>query len=199
VNFSLQSILNQRPPDQEIWIFAYGSLMWNPEISFDQSILATIQGFHRSFCLWSTEHRGTKEFPGLVLGLEPGGSCIGRALRIPPELKDTQLVQIWEREMITEAYEPQWVRVESEIGSLEAIAFVVRLDHPKYVCPTMQVEAKGKRILEAKGKRGPCVEYLKQTIQYLRKAQIHDSRLENLYQCVREIQSQQASQRSIGG
>ena len=159
--------------------------MWNPEISFDQSILATIQGFHRNFCLWSTEHRGTREFPGLVLGLEPGGSCIGRALRIPPELKDTQLVQIWEREMITEAYEPQWVRVESEIGSLEAIAFVVRLDHPKYVCPTMQVEAKGKR--------GPCVEYLKQTIQYLRKAQIHDSKLENLYQCVREIQSQQAS------
>ena len=154
MNFSLQSILNQRPPDQEIWIFAYGSLMWNPEISFDQSILATIQGFHRSFCLWSTEHRGTKEFPGLVLGLEPGGSCIGRALRIPPELKDTQLVQIWEREMITEAYEPQWVRVESEIGAWKRLPSSSDWIIPNTSAPQCRWKPKGNEFWKPKGNGG---------------------------------------------
>jgi cation transport protein ChaC len=186
---SLKELLSQRSPDNDIWLFAYGSLMWHPEISFDLSVRATIYGYQRNFCLWSTEHRGTDELPGLVLGLEPGAFCVGRAFRIPLVDHEPQLARIWAREMVTGAYHPKWVQLKTSSGTIEAIAFLVNLDHPKYVGTCLTKELKAKRILEAKGKRGSCYEYIKQTVQFLRAEKIDDENLESLYQEVRKIKS----------
>ena len=77
---SLSHTLSQAPRG-DVWIFAYGSLIWNPIFPFAEKRVARIYGLHRSFCLWSRVGRGTRENPGLVLGLDDGGSCSGLALR----------------------------------------------------------------------------------------------------------------------
>ena len=159
---SLKELLSQRSPDNDIGLFAYGSLMWHPEISFDLSIRARIYGYQRNFCLWSTEHRGTDELPGLVLGLEQGAFCVGRAFRIPLADHGPQLARIWAREMVTGAYHPKWVQLSTSSSTIEAIAFLVELEHPRYVGTSLSRES------QAKGKRGSCYEYIKQTVQFLR-------------------------------
>ena len=163
--------------------------MWHPEISFDLSVRATIYGYQRNFYLRSTEHRGMDELPGLVLGLEPGTFCVGRAFRIPLVDHEIQLARIWAREMVTGAYHPRWVQLKTSSGTIEAIAFLVNLDHPKYVSTCLTKELKAMRILEAKGKRGSCCEYIKQTIKFLRAEKIDDENLESFYQEVRKIKS----------
>ncbi|MGA1136278.1 MAG: gamma-glutamylcyclotransferase [bacterium] len=99
------------------------------------------------------------------------------------------MARIWAREMVTGAYHPKWVQLRTSSGTIEAIAFLVNLDHPKYVGTCLTKELKAKRILEAKGKRGSCYEYIKQTVQFLRAEKIDDDNLESLYQEVRKIKS----------
>src|SRR5438067_4138270 len=103
-----------------VWLFAYGSLMWNPEMPFAERRPALLRGYHRSFCLYSRDYRGTPERPGLVLGLDRGGACRGIVYRLPPEALGAAIDQVWAREMAGEVYRMRPVRSEEHTSELQS-------------------------------------------------------------------------------
>ena len=108
---SIKAALDQRTEHGDVWLFGYGSLIWNPLIHYVEKQVGTVHGYHRCFCLWSHTGRGTKANPGLMLGLERGGACRGIAFRIAEALAADELEVVWRREMLTGAYAPRWVTV----------------------------------------------------------------------------------------
>ena len=129
---SLTDTLALRPKGAGWWVFAYGSLLWNPLFPVAEMRPASLRGLHRRFCLWSLASRGTPTEPGLVLGLDRGGTCRGVALRLPAPLALDELHLLWRREMVVGAYDPRWVRLDADGRELVALTFVVRRDHPQY-------------------------------------------------------------------
>src|SRR6476661_2514556 len=123
---SLTATLNAKPKGAGWWVFAYGSLLWNPLFPFAESRPASLHGLHRRFCLWSLASRGKPDAPGLVLGLDRGGSCRGVVYRLPAPCAIDELHLLWRREMVTGAYAPRWLHVESEGRPVIALGFVVR-------------------------------------------------------------------------
>jgi len=162
-----------------VWVFGYGSLIWNPAFHFAERRTGTIYGYHRRFCLWTHLGRGCPERPGLVLGLERGGSCRGVAYRIAPELVADELEIIWRREMISGAYVPRWVEAHTDAGKVRAIAFVINHAHERYarLLPDDEV---AQVIATAQGFLGPCADYLINTVDHLAELNIHDRPLERL-------------------
>src|ERR671919_396173 len=114
-----------------VWVFGYGSLIWNPAFHFTDRVVGTVYGFHRRFCLWTHLGRGCPERPGLVLGLERGGSCRGAVFHIAPEVVEEELAIVWRREMISGAYVPRWVDVHTALGTVPAITFVINQAHER--------------------------------------------------------------------
>ena len=169
----------RRPSSGDVWIFAYGSLIWNPIFPFAEKRVARIYGLHRSFCLWSRVGRGTREQPGLVLGLDEGGSCSGLLLRIEARHVREELFLVWRREMVTGAYTPTWVRAQTPHGMVEAIAFVMNKQSHAYAgrLPEDQIV---RNICSATGLNGRCEEYLALTAAGLAAHGIRDERLERL-------------------
>ena len=129
---SLTATLAAKPKGAGWWVFAYGSLLWNPLFPVAEMRPATLRGLHRRFCLWSLASRGTRECPGLVLGLDRGGACRGVALRLPAMLAIDELHLLWRREMVVGSYHPRWVKVDADGREIVALTFVVRRDHPQY-------------------------------------------------------------------
>ena len=167
------------PPAAAVWVFAYGSLIWNPLFPVAEQRLASIYGYHRSFCLWSRLGRGTRDNPGLVLGLDNGGSCSGLVLRIDAAHAHDELSLLWRREMITGAYAPTWVRARTPAGAVDAIAFVI--DHHSHAYAGRLPEADiAANIRSASGMIGPCSEYLEKTAAGLKAHGIRDERLARL-------------------
>ena len=107
------AILARAPRRRRIWVFAFGSLIWNPAFHLVERRTARIHGFHRQFCLWARAGRGSPERPGLMLSLEPGGSCAGVAYRLAASAAATELDVLWRREMATMAYRPVWTTASS--------------------------------------------------------------------------------------
>ena len=118
---SLATTLKRKPPGSSWWVFAYGSLLWNPLFPFEQAQPATLSGRHRRFCLWSLASRGTSTQPGLVLGLDRGGSCQGVVYRLPARVAKDELLLLWRREMVLGAYQPLWVTVRGGHSPLVAL------------------------------------------------------------------------------
>ena len=166
------------------WIFAYGSLMWNPSFTFDARHVAAIRGYHRSFRVWSRMNRGTPEKPGLVLTLECGGSCRGLVYRIPADLVQEQMNLIWKREMNYGSYRPKWLNCTVGDESFRALAFTVNRNCSGYA-GQIPMEAVVEAISSAAGRYGPAYEYLFKTIDSLREHGIRDSRVEQLASLVR--------------
>jgi hypothetical protein len=110
IRASLDAMLRAPDPPRAIWVFAYGSLMWNPAFEFVEQRVGLVHGFHRRFCLWTHLGRGSPGAPGLMLALEPGGSCRGVVYRIAADAVATELEIIWRREMLSTSYVPRWVR-----------------------------------------------------------------------------------------
>lgn len=160
----------------DIWVFAYGSLIWNPLFPVAEKRIARIYGFHRSFCLWSRIGRGTRHNPGLVLGLDHGGVCTGLALRISAVHAAEELALLWRREMVTGAYSPTWVRARTPSGAVQAIAFVINHRSHAYAGRLSEAVIAG-NIREAAGMIGPCTEYLEKTAAGLAAHGIDDARL----------------------
>jgi hypothetical protein len=106
---SLAATLRKRPAGDGVWLFAYGSLIWNPAIAFAERRFARINGWHRAFCLSTVAGRGTPDAPGLVLGLDRGGACTGAAFRVAEADIETELALLWQREMLSGSYAPRWV------------------------------------------------------------------------------------------
>ena len=115
--------------DADLWVFGYGSLMWNPGFHYARKHPARLFGFHRAFCIHSTEHRGTPERPGLVLGLAPGGSCHGMAFLVPRRDVARTLLALWQREMRHRTYHPRLVDLRLSTHSVRARAFIVESTH----------------------------------------------------------------------
>lgn len=129
---SLAALLGARPPGP-VWVFGYGSLMWNPLLQVEQQARATLHGWQRSFCMRTTAGRGTPERPGRMLSLEPGGQAQGLALRLREATLAAELRALWRREMVTGAYRPRWLPVElADGGSVQAIGFVANPTHPQH-------------------------------------------------------------------
>jgi glutathione-specific gamma-glutamylcyclotransferase len=176
---SIAALLEQRPDSGDVWLFAYGSLIWNPLIHFVEKRVGTVKGYHRCFCLWTHLGRGTVETPGLMLGLEPGGSCRGVVYRIAGDLVAQELDIVWRREMMTGAYAPRWMRVGTKAGPVHALAFRINRTHTRYAgrLPEERVIA---TLAEAKGPLGACATYLFNTVAHLEELGIRDPRLVRL-------------------
>ena len=164
----LDKFLEQTPLPEDLWVFAYGSLLWNPEMHIIESRHGLVQGFN----LLSTVHRGTPEAPGLVLSLRDGGCCEGLALKVNPNTKITDFTNLWLREMVTLFYQPKWCKVTTSQGSVQAITFVADTQHKQFVdfdCQTM-----AKMIHRAHGGRGPNIDYFNNTHKHLQSLGIQD-------------------------
>jgi len=175
---SLAATLAVKPKGVGWWVFAYGSLLWNPLFPVAEARPATVHGMHRRFCLRSLASRGTRERPGLVLGLEPGGSCRGVAYRLPSPMALDELHLLWRREMVVGSYRPVWVRARAGERTVVALAFAVRHDHPQYAELTMDEQAD--TIAHACGAFGSSCEYLMKTRAALAEHGIVDAYLERL-------------------
>ncbi len=181
---ALRAALDPWTPGTPFWIFAYGSLMWNPQFTWDARHVATIRGFHRSFRVWSRVNRGTPENPGLVLTLERGGSCRGLVYRIEADRVQEEMQLIWKREMRFGSYCPKWLECVVGDQSMRALAFTVNRQCSGYageIPEAVMVEA----IASARGRYGPAHDYLFKTTETLREHGIRDSRVEHLAGLVR--------------
>jgi cation transport protein ChaC len=163
----------------DVWVFGYGSLMWNPAFAFAESRVGVLHGWHRRFCLWLEMGRGSPAHPGLMLALDRGGTCRGVAFRIPAEEVRSELLLIWRREMFGTAYLARWVRVRMAGATVPAITFVVNRAHPRYAGKLGDDRA-AKHIATASGSLGSCVSYLHNTIDHLRSIGISDTGLNRI-------------------
>jgi cation transport protein ChaC len=177
---SIAGLLKTRPDGAgDVWVFAYGSLIWNPTIHTVERRRAELRGYHRRFCLWTHLGRGTPDCPGLMLALERGGSCCGVAYRIAAPQVEHELMILWRREMVTGAYRARWVKAMTPEGPIAAIAFAMNAQHHRYAgrLPEAQVAAV---IARAEGALGPCHKYLFSTVEHLRQLGIRDHGMERL-------------------
>lgn len=176
---SLTATLSKRPAHSGWWVFAYGSLLWNPIFPVAEMRPGTLSGLHRRFCLWSLASRGTRDFPGLVLGLDHGGACCGVVMRLPSMLALDELHLLWRREMVTGSYRPSWVKIRSDGRDITALAFVVRRDHPQYA-RGLSVDQQVAVLGRASGAFGSSLDYLERTRVALVAHGIVDPYLEDL-------------------
>lgn len=133
IDASLRDTLSRRPGKRPVWLFAYGSLIWNPLFEFAESRLATLHGWRRSFCIRLVLARGSNERPGRMLALEPGGSTTGIALRVREEDLEHELRMVWMREMVGGVYRPTWSEISLPDGqSAMSIVFAANADNPLY-------------------------------------------------------------------
>ena len=158
------------------WAFAYGSLIWHPDFEYAERHLVRVHGYHRAFCISSTRYRGTPDAPGVVLGLDRGGSCHGVAYRMKPG-EETRIVEaLYQREMPNHVYTPRLLPLRLADGRrVEAISFVARRDHPSYL--RLSREEILRRLSSCRGGRGHNREYAINTWHALREWGIEDAGL----------------------
>jgi glutathione-specific gamma-glutamylcyclotransferase len=197
----IDQVLASAPSRDAIWVFGYGSLMWNPAFHFAERRTARIHGYHRQFCLWARAGRGSPERPGLMLGIEPGGSCNGVIYRIAPELVKSELDVLWRREMNSLAYRPEWVAARTGEGTVHALTFAVNRSHERYI-GDLDLVSTARYLAQGAGPLGLCCDYLFDTVAHLRELGVRDRHLEILEAHVRvhcgpgEAAAQAADERS---
>ncbi len=169
-----------------LWVFGYGSLIWDPGFPVAEQRIGRVDGWHRSFCMRSIHHRGTVEAPGLVLALDRAGgaTCTGVAFRVAEGAEAATVTGLRDRELISSAYLETRLRVETPAGGLEALAFVIDPDHAQY-CGGLALEDQARIIAGASGGRGPNRDYLWSTAAHLAGLGIADPDLEWLADRVR--------------
>jgi cation transport protein ChaC len=151
----------------DLWVFGYGSLMWRPGFAFAEALPALLRGWHRSFCLYSLHYRGTPQQPGLVLGLDRGGSCRGLAFRVPAADARSTVHYLNERELVGYAYRPHIAQVTLENGQrVAAYTFVADRGHRHYA-GNLDPERQATIIMDAQGAAGLNRDYLINTVRQL--------------------------------
>jgi cation transport protein ChaC len=181
-----QWVINLRASAVPVWVFAYGSLMWNPEMRFAERMPARIHGYHRSFCLYSPEYRGTRDKPGLVLGLDRGGSCRGIAYRLAEATLAAEIDLIWTREMTGFVYHMTAIKIATERGPVQGYAFTVRRDSRDYA-GRLAHDVAARIIAASKGDRGTGRDYLANTVRHLEELGIADGALHRIEKLVQAI------------
>lgn len=182
---SLAGILEEYPDTDGVWVFCYGSLIWNPTFDFDETRHGVVYGYHRRFCLWTSTGRGSPEQPGLVLGLDQGGCCQGVLYRVPPDIAEGELKVLWDREMAGDAYIPRIVRVRLKGSIVNAVTFVMDRKSRPYAGRLSDEEA-ADAIAHAEGWLGSSRDYLFQTVEHLNEAGLKDHHLTALAALVRQ-------------
>ena len=179
IEADLDARLAQHPAGEDVWLFGYGSLMWNPAIDYAEHRAATLRGWHRRFCLWLHMGRGSPDNPGLMLALDRGGSCAGMLFRIPAAEARPELLLAWRRELFTGAYRSRWVTALTGQGPVSAVTFVVNRTHPRYA-GRLEESAVAERLAAASGELGSCAAYLNATMAALEQLGLRDRGLQRL-------------------
>ena len=161
----------------DLHVFGYGSLMWRPGFRFLSREPARLYGLHRSFCIYSIHHRGSLHQPGLVLGLDRGGSCQGFVFRVAAEDAPTTRAYLEAREMVTRVYREEWRKIHPANGApRRALTYVVDRSHPQYAGPLPRSEIL-RLIHQGAGQSGPCCDYVRHTLAAIRDLGIRDHAL----------------------
>ena len=176
---SVKQILEGINMEGGIWIFGYGSLMWNPDFKLVEKRTGYLKGYHRSLCLKSLVYRGTSDYHGLVFGLDKGDSCQGMAYRIAEENIHSEMQKIWEREMFAGTYIPTWVNVTTKQGVIPTVTFVINHEHEHYI-PDLEMQEIAERVVRAEGTCGSCHDYVQNTVKSLHQLGLRDPALEQL-------------------
>ena len=172
-----------------MWVFGYGSLLWNPGFEIAARAVATLPNYARSFCMSSIHHRGTVDDPGLVLALDErkGARCAGVAFAVAAGKEDETLQYLRERELVSSAYLEKILTLNLADGrKVEAVTYVIDESHEQY-CSDLPLEEQAQIIANAVGGRGPNWEYLYNTASHLRDIDLRDPDLEWLTARVREL------------
>jgi cation transport protein ChaC len=169
-----------RLPKGDLWVFSYGSLMWSPCFSYEAKAPGRAHGYHRALCILSTRYRGTLRRPGLVMGLCRGGSCWGMAFRVARGQIRRALARLWAREMPRRVYHPRLVAVQLRGGrTVRALAFVADPTHSAYV-DELDLQGRAKLVAQGIGMRGPCVDYIQNTLDHMHGVGVRDPHLERV-------------------
>jgi cation transport protein ChaC len=175
-----------------VWVFAYGSLIWEPVFAHDEAETALLRGYHRALCLYSFDYRGTPAVPGLVLGLDRGGSCRGIAFRLARQGVAGSLERLLRREMtVPPVYDLRQVPICAGRRREMALAFTVRRDRPDYA-GRLPLDDAARLIVRAKGRRGSCRDYLDKTVAHLAARGVVDAPLLRLAERVAAISPEPA-------
>jgi glutathione-specific gamma-glutamylcyclotransferase len=183
---AVSEVLAGAPPSGEVWIFAYGSLIWNPGFAHVEERLGTVAGWRRSFCQgWVRIYRGTPERPGIMLALDRGGSCRGVVFKLPPEAIAENLTLLLRRErpLRWEKLGTRWLTARTAQGPVRALAFPISRSHPAYLADLTE-EVVVEALATANGERGSMAEYLRSTVEHLEGHGIHDRYLWRLQDLV---------------
>ena len=172
-------------PAGDLWVFGYGSVMWRPGFAYEERQRAQLHGFRRALCVWSWWHRGSPDSPGLVLGLDRGGSCIGQAYRIAAGEAQAVAEYLYAREMVTPVYVPHLRTVRLAQGSVTALTFLVDREHPQYAGRLTPQQA-ANVVRHARGQSGANPDYLASTVEHLRDIGLKDAWLEATHALVAE-------------
>ena len=173
----------------DLWVFGYGSLMWRPGFAFEESHPARLHGYHRALCVWSWVHRGTRARPGLVMGLDRGGACTGRAWRVAAAKRDAALAYLDARERATPVYVHRWRPVTLADGRRPtALFYGVDRRHPQFAGELPDHVAVA-TVLRGVGISGANPDYLEDAVTHLEQAGVRDPHLLRLHAFVRERRS----------
>ena len=169
-------------PESDLWVFGYGSLMWRPGFVFEEQQLALVRGYHRALCIYSHVHRGTPEHPGLVLGLDRGGSCKGIAFRVGADRVVETLAYLRQREQQNMVYRE--ITLQAMLAgakSVSALAYVANRGHPQYAGDLALPDLE-RLVRQGQGVSGANPEYVVNTYQHMTGLGITDAKLAALTQ-----------------
>jgi glutathione-specific gamma-glutamylcyclotransferase len=173
-------------PKGDLWVFGYGSLMWNPGFEHVRSAPALLRGYHRAFCIHSRHYRGTPEQPGLVLGLARGGACRGVAFLVAARKVNAVLAQLWDREMSGYDYRVRLVTIEVESRRRSALAFIADPAGESYA-GRLELGHIAATIAKCRGAHGANVEYLENTLRHLDEMGLREGKLHAILRTVQTL------------
>jgi len=174
--------------DDEFWVFGYGSLMWRPGFDYIHRQNALLQGYHRSLSVYSHVHRGTREKPGLVFGLDHGGSCRGIAFSVAPENWSPTIDYLREREQVTAVYLESHQQITlSDDGErpVTALTFLVDRSHQQYA-GRLTLTEQLKLVNQGQGQSGGCLDYVMASARHLEELGVYDPEIQMLAEALEE-------------
>jgi cation transport protein ChaC len=179
----------------EFWVFGYGSLIWRPGFAFEERVPARLIGLHRALCVYSFDHRGTPEQPGLVLGLDRGGACRGVAYRVAHALREKTIAYLREREQTTNVYIEALRRITVETRpqrAVRALVFCVNRAHVQYA-GRLSLDAQLHLVRKGHGRSGNNRDYVLSTVDALEALGCRDRDLHLLAGRLRSSQDREAA------
>ena len=164
----------------DFWVFGYGSLMWRPGFDYMEAQRGRLYGYRRALCIYSYVHRGTREKPGLVLGLDRGGSCTGMVFKVSGRNHDPVMAELRDRELVTNVYLERHSPVHLEDGRrIDAVVYVADQHHEQFAGHLSSIDA-ARRVSVSRGRSGHNVDYVASTVDHLTEMKIRDHWLEDV-------------------